>query len=334
MTRLADMTPLERRYRRFLVLFPRADRAGRGEELVATLLDLAPPDRFRPSFGDAADLVAVAGRAHCSRARARAAAPTWKDGLGFGGGIALSLEAIIGAALLLHVGLRGQMLIPGAGVSTRWLVSGASVCFISAFALLVAGFARTSAAVAAIGAVAQCGWLLDYARYKDLNLAAWVVLLVAVGLWPAFLLFGSAPVVHHRSAWVVTAALGAFVAFLIAAPQPHEWWHQGYFRLGMGLSAFVVAFSITALATSSWAPRLAVAAAALAVIECVVTVAFLLAVLGYEQSGNPNGRALDLRLAGAGAAVVVPTVFLSAVAVRAVRNARRPTRRPSGVPEP
>ncbi len=323
-----DLAPhvLERRYRRFVVLFPRADRGGRAEELIATMLDVAPPSRRRPTPRDAADLLVVAGRAHYARARSRAGAQTWKDGVGFGGGIALSLEAIIGAALLLHVGLRGEMLIPGAAAPTRLLVSVASVCFICAFALLVAGFARTSAGVAAIGALMQCGWLFDYARYKDVNLVAWVVLLVAVGLWPAFLLFGSAPVVHYPPAWVATAAFGAFVAFMIAAPQPHEWWHQGYLRLGMALSIFVVGFSLAALATSSWAPRLAVAAAALAVTECVVTIAFLLAMLGYARSAGPSTRNLDLTVAGAAVAVIMPAALLLSVAVRSVRTSRRSPR--------
>ncbi|GAA1887391.1 hypothetical protein [Asanoa iriomotensis] len=51
------MTPLERRYRRLLLAYPRAYRRARGDELLTTLLEGAPPDRTHPPAGEAWDLV-------------------------------------------------------------------------------------------------------------------------------------------------------------------------------------------------------------------------------------------------------------------------------------
>jgi hypothetical protein len=49
---------LERRYRRLLIAYPHDYRIQRGDEIVATLLDLAPPTRRTPSLADAIDLLA------------------------------------------------------------------------------------------------------------------------------------------------------------------------------------------------------------------------------------------------------------------------------------
>jgi hypothetical protein len=48
---------LERRYRRWLVVYPPDYRRDRGDELAATLLDLAGPNRTRPLPGDVLDLL-------------------------------------------------------------------------------------------------------------------------------------------------------------------------------------------------------------------------------------------------------------------------------------
>ncbi|GIF64897.1 hypothetical protein Ais01nite_29320 [Asanoa ishikariensis] len=51
------MSRLERGYRRLLLAYPRAYRRARGDEIVTTLLEGAPPDRVRPPAGDAWDLI-------------------------------------------------------------------------------------------------------------------------------------------------------------------------------------------------------------------------------------------------------------------------------------
>jgi hypothetical protein len=63
--------PLARRYRRLLLCYPRAWRRERGEELVATLLEAAPPGRTRPSAREAANLIGHGLRARLGRPRSR-----------------------------------------------------------------------------------------------------------------------------------------------------------------------------------------------------------------------------------------------------------------------
>ena len=54
---MTDHTSLERRYRRWLALYPKSFRAKREEEMVAVLMQGADPDQTRPRAGEAADLV-------------------------------------------------------------------------------------------------------------------------------------------------------------------------------------------------------------------------------------------------------------------------------------
>ncbi|HTF07407.1 MAG TPA: hypothetical protein VK659_04460 [Asanoa sp.] len=51
------MSALERRYRRLLLAYPRAYRRARGDEMLTTLLDGAPPDRVRPPVGEVWELL-------------------------------------------------------------------------------------------------------------------------------------------------------------------------------------------------------------------------------------------------------------------------------------
>ena len=49
-------SPLERRYRRWLALYPRSFRAEHEEEMVAMLMQQAGPDQRRPKPADSANL--------------------------------------------------------------------------------------------------------------------------------------------------------------------------------------------------------------------------------------------------------------------------------------
>ncbi|HZE40300.1 MAG TPA: hypothetical protein VE172_15960 [Stackebrandtia sp.] len=49
---------LESRFRRLLRFYPRRYRAERGEEIVSTYMDCAPPDRRKPSLADVGDIAA------------------------------------------------------------------------------------------------------------------------------------------------------------------------------------------------------------------------------------------------------------------------------------
>ncbi len=63
--------PLARRYRRLLFAYPRAYRRSRGDELVGSLLDAAPPGRIRPTVREAANLVRHGLRARVGRPASR-----------------------------------------------------------------------------------------------------------------------------------------------------------------------------------------------------------------------------------------------------------------------
>jgi hypothetical protein len=65
---MTDHSPLERRYRRWLALYPKSFRAERGDEMVAVLIQSADPDQTRPRAQEAANLAT-----HGLRRRARGA---------------------------------------------------------------------------------------------------------------------------------------------------------------------------------------------------------------------------------------------------------------------
>jgi hypothetical protein len=53
---MTDHSPLERRYRRWLALYPKSFRAEREDEMVAVLIQGADPDQTRPRAREAANL--------------------------------------------------------------------------------------------------------------------------------------------------------------------------------------------------------------------------------------------------------------------------------------
>jgi hypothetical protein len=63
---MTDHSPLERRYRRWLALYPKSFRAEREDEMVAVLIHSADPDQTRPRPREAANLAT-----HGLRRRAR-----------------------------------------------------------------------------------------------------------------------------------------------------------------------------------------------------------------------------------------------------------------------
>ena len=53
---MTNHSPLERRYRRWLALYPKSFRADREDEMVAVLMQGADPDQTRPRAREAANL--------------------------------------------------------------------------------------------------------------------------------------------------------------------------------------------------------------------------------------------------------------------------------------
>ncbi|GIH08310.1 hypothetical protein Rhe02_63770 [Rhizocola hellebori] len=65
------MSRLERRYRRLLLCYPLAFRRARADEIVGTLLELAPPGRTRPTWPEGFNLVRHGLRARLGRPASR-----------------------------------------------------------------------------------------------------------------------------------------------------------------------------------------------------------------------------------------------------------------------
>ncbi|MGA2006764.1 MAG: hypothetical protein ABSH27_04295 [Solirubrobacteraceae bacterium] len=103
-----ELSALERRYRRLLALYPAAWRARHDDEVLAVLLECAPPGRARPSWRDACDLVA---HALMERLRGVGRSPTSEDARS---GVALA--AIVALAVLAALSLQQLVVIaPNAG---------------------------------------------------------------------------------------------------------------------------------------------------------------------------------------------------------------------------
>ncbi|GHJ44726.1 hypothetical protein Cs7R123_20680 [Catellatospora sp. TT07R-123] len=123
----AAADPLERRYRTLLRAYPRWWREERGAELLATLLDAAPPGRRRPTAADAADLLR-------NGARCRLGLSTddgLDEGLGTAAPVALALAAGVSAFLWWRI--EGSPATPGRPATlgplayAAWLVATAVV---------------------------------------------------------------------------------------------------------------------------------------------------------------------------------------------------------------
>ena len=66
---MTDHSPLERRYRRWLALYPKSFRAEREDEMLAVLMQGAAPDQTRPRVREAANLATHGLRRRASRGR-------------------------------------------------------------------------------------------------------------------------------------------------------------------------------------------------------------------------------------------------------------------------
>ncbi|GAA1798126.1 hypothetical protein GCM10009682_19740 [Luedemannella flava] len=71
MSSVRPQAQLAARYRRLLFVYPNAYRRDRGEEIVGTLLDMAPADRRRPTAREAVNLVTHGMRARLGRPASR-----------------------------------------------------------------------------------------------------------------------------------------------------------------------------------------------------------------------------------------------------------------------
>jgi hypothetical protein len=85
---MSEVTPLQRRYERLLIGYPKSYRAAHGAELVDTLMEAAPPGQRVPSWRETSGLI-VGGLRARARHAAAGSTPWWLDGLHLGVFVAL-----------------------------------------------------------------------------------------------------------------------------------------------------------------------------------------------------------------------------------------------------
>jgi hypothetical protein len=179
---------LARRYRRLLFAYPPSYRSARGDEYVATLLDLAPPGRRWPRPGDAADLVAAGLRCR------------WRTGsvVGLDGG--LGLAAPVALALAAGIALFAWWRVEPVGSN----VDTGSALF---------GTFRT------LGPVAFAAWLVAAMGWATVSRAAVRVLIgVALVVTVCLPLAAAVSGVDRPPLWVVSALTAFGLLSLSGAP--------------------------------------------------------------------------------------------------------------------
>jgi hypothetical protein len=179
------LSPVERHCRRLLLAYPAAYRAQRGEELIATMLDAAPPGR-RPTLADQLDVVAAGLRRRLGTVRIAGL----DAGLLRAAPVALALAAGISAFLC-------------------WRVEPA-----------VAGGTRLFGVFRTLGPIAYACWVLATIGWATLRPAIGRVLIsVAVAVTLALPLVAPLTTVDRPPLWVVMA-MSAFglLALLGTAP--------------------------------------------------------------------------------------------------------------------
>jgi hypothetical protein len=218
--RPADPTVLERRYRRLLFAYPAPYRSARGDEIVATLLDLARPRQRAPRVAEAVDLVAGGVR---QRLRASSIA-------GLAGGLAVAAPV----ALTLAAGI---------SAFAWWRVEPAR-------AEVYIGASRLFGVFRTLGPVAYAAWLLAALGRAVLRPAVsrFVVVVAVVVTVVVVPLLAVVTSVDRPPLWILMAlaAFGVLALGGTAVPATDE-------RLAVTTGAVAFALSASAV-TLAWPP--------------------------------------------------------------------------------
>jgi hypothetical protein len=224
-TRSPAESTLDRRYRRLLIAYPAEYRVARGDEIVGTLLDVAPPGRRWPDLGDAIDVVGAGLR--------RRFGPASLAGLD--GGLALAAPM----ALALAAGIAGF---------AWWRVEPMTVGVHIGGSPLFGQF-RT------LGPIGYAGWVLAAVGWAVLR-PPWSRLLVAAAVLLTLALPVVAPLttVDRPPLWVILA-LTVFGLITLAGSGPSSGVARSPLdsRLAVPAGAFAVAVATSAV-TLLWAP--------------------------------------------------------------------------------
>ncbi|GAA1612873.1 hypothetical protein [Catellatospora bangladeshensis] len=232
------MSPLERRYRLLLRCYPRSYRDVREDELLATLLDLAPPGRTRPTVGDVADLVEGGLRTRLGLATVDGLA----DGLTRAAPVALALAGGLSAFLWARVEPLGPPTL-GPVAYAAWLAA-------CAVALLAPARFTRPALAGALAVTAVLPLAAPVTAYDRPPL--WVLMALAVfGLVALAGTDGFRRNAERRAG----PALGAVAVACGADVVTHLWRdgapghpHTGYYQPAVAQAGLVVAAAVAVLA--------------------------------------------------------------------------------------
>jgi hypothetical protein len=224
------MTGLERRYRRLLLAYPKAYRAERGDEIVGTLLDAAPPDRRRPAVRQAAALIfgglrVRLGTQHGPRQ------PIWRDVLHFVAVMTLAVNTAQWAASLTGGTLQPNT-IAGTAATAGALVLVALHRYRLALLLAVIGGLMWEYLITHFTLFSTLPWLaallavltvLAWPRPRDRHTTPAVSTVVAVAVVTPQLLWTALPVAAFHGpgwlAWVLFAPAVLAVTFGVLDPR-------------------------------------------------------------------------------------------------------------------
>ncbi|WP_238015465.1 hypothetical protein KZZ52_11660 [Dactylosporangium sp. AC04546] len=217
---------LARRYRALLRAYPRSYREQRGDELLGTLLDAAPPGRRRPAAREAVSLLREGFALRAGLGSLHTPAAFWRDGLH------------IGALLLLLATLTDA--------ATPWLQPPIEPAPLARLVLPVLAVAAVLRGRLTGGLVLTLAWLVT-----ELPMAAlsWQAVTAAAAL--AVLVAGRSGTSRPRSpGWLLFVPLLMLITYLLSAGWPMH-------------VALVVLVPLAALFGALVDPRLPVAAATL-----------------------------------------------------------------------
>ncbi|MEU4426293.1 hypothetical protein AB0F81_37200 [Actinoplanes sp. NPDC024001] len=222
-------SPLERRYRRLLRIYPARHRAAYEEEMIGVLMDGSAPGRRIPAPAEVADLLRAGLAARVGGSWRGVRGSGWRDASAVAGLIiAVMLAAVAGRRLfvgihVIHVdpggsadalGLRALLLLD---VSLRFVLWGA-VC---AAALL--GLRRAAAWLTLPAALVELGtviWWLPGTPMQSAIRLSWSVVTVGVAIAALMAARRGRPLpvlLGHRGLGVVLVAAGGAVAAEVLA---------------------------------------------------------------------------------------------------------------------
>ncbi|GAA2376034.1 hypothetical protein Cme02nite_10380 [Catellatospora methionotrophica] len=235
------MTALERRYRRLMLWYPRSYRDSRGDEIVSTLLDLAPPGQRWPTAVEAADLIEGGLR----RRLGVATVDGLDEGLRRAAPVALALLGGAAAFLWWRVEPLGPPTL-GPAAYAAWLLA-CAVALLAPARWTRPALATALAVTMTLPAVAP---LTPYARPP-----VWVLMTFSV--FGVIALAGTGPWsrdLERRAAPALGAIAVACGAHLVAQAWPDPL--VGYYQPAFAQLGLVVAAAVGALAALALtAPR-------------------------------------------------------------------------------